>query len=280
MSPECPGYDQALAIYEIPVLKIRIGDSNVRKHGMDKDLEELADSIRTHGQLQPIVLRGTVQDPQHEVIIGQRRFLAIRDILKRKTINATFAGKITNLEASIRSLAENMARSELSYEDAADAVTELYTKHFNRNDRRVAKETGISLKKVRQLIYIEERASAKTKQRLRRKEVAPVDVQRALRAAAGNIDKADELLDLMKKHSLDKPQKDRMVDIGRANPRASAEEIIKKSRPPIIERTVLVRLHEKAREGLLTASGQMNMTPDEVASLAVEEWLASKGFLV
>jgi ParB family chromosome partitioning protein len=280
MSQECPGHDLELEIHEIPVSKIYIGQSNARKHAIDRDLQELADSIKKHGQLQPIVLRGTANDSRHELMIGQRRFLAIRDILNRKTIKATFVGNISNLEAFIRSLAENMARSELSYEDASNAVTQLYTKHFNRDDRRVAKETGISLKKVRQLIYIEERASEKTKQRLRKKEVAPADVQRALRAAAGNIDKADELLELMKKHSFDKPQKERMVDFGRANPRASANEIINRSLQPAIERIILVRLHEKAREGLISASKEMNMAPDEVASLAVEEWLASKGFLI
>jgi ParB/RepB/Spo0J family partition protein len=266
-------------IYEIPVDKIDISDKNVRKNVVDHDLQELADSIRLHGQLQPVVLRGAFQDPRHELIIGQRRFLAIRDILKRKHIKAMFAGKISNIEASIRSLTENMVRSDLSYADTADAITELY-KHFDRDDRRVSKETGLSLRKVRQFIDIEERASEKTKQKLRKKEVQPVDVQRALRAASGNIDKADELLELMKKYSLSTFQKGRMVDYGQANPRASAEEIIKRAEPPAVERTIIVRLPEKARIGLITASKQLRMSLDEVASVAVEEWLASKGFLI
>jgi len=271
--------EQLSMVHEILIEKIDISDENVRKHVSDKDLQELADSIKLHGQFQPVVLRGTRQDPRHELIIGQCRFLAIRDILKHKYIKAIFAGKISNIEASIRSLTENMVRSELSYADTADAVTALY-KHFDRNDRRVQKETGLSLRKVRQFIDIEERASEKTKQKLRRKEVQPVDVQRAIRAASGNIEKADELLELMKKHSLDKFQKERMVYYGQANPKASAEEIINRTKPPAVERTVIVRLPEKARKGLIAASKQLRMTLDEVASVAVEEWLTSKGFLI
>jgi len=279
MNQECSGHELGLEIYEIEVDRIDISENNVRKHAASVNLQELADSIRKHGQLQPIMLRGEIQDPRYEVIIGQRRFLAIRDVLKRKTIKAIFAGHISDVEVSIRSLAENMMRNELSYEDAANAVTELYTKHFDRDDHRVAKETGMSLKRIRQLIYIEERASNKTKRMLRKGEIKPADVQRALKAASGNINKADDLLELMKKHAFDKPQKDRMVEYGQANPRASAEDIIKRALPAAIERTILVRLPEKARIGLYTASNTLRMTPDEVAALAVEEWLLSKGFL-
>jgi ParB family chromosome partitioning protein len=278
MTQECPGREPESEIHKIEVEKIDISDANVRKHAAERDLEELAESIRKHGQFQPIILRGSIQDPRHEVIIGQRRFLAVRDILHHKHIKATFAGEITDTEASIRSLTENLVRSDLSYEDTANAVTALY-KHFKKDDRRVSKETGLSLRKVRQFIDIEERASEKTKEKLRKKLVQPIDVQRALRAASGNIAKADELLELMKKYSLSTFQKSRMVDYGLANPRASAEEIIKRAQPPAVERTFIVRLPEKARVGLLAASKQLKMGLDEVASVAVEEWLAVKGFL-
>jgi len=268
----------SVAIYDIDLEEIQLGSLNVRKHDQDRDLQELADSIERHGQLQPVVLRGSYGKPPYQLMIGQRRYLAIKNILKRSKIKATLVGKISDTEASIRSLVENMVRVELPYEDTADAITKLY-KHFDRNDRRVAKETGISLKKVRQFIYIQERASKQTKNKLRKKQVKPADVQRALRAASDDIAKADDLLDLMGKYNLDKYQKDRMVDYGQGHPRASAKDIIGCAKIPIIERTFIVKLSEKARKALFDASLKLSMSPDEVAAFAVEEWLYSKGFV-
>ena len=265
-------------IYDIPLDQITIDDANVRHSGAETDLQELADSIKKHGLLQPVVLRGWEGHPPYELIIGQRRFLAHKNILKVKTIKATFAGKLTDEQVAIRSLAENMCRRELSYKDAADAITALY-KHFRHDAPRVSKETGLSLRKVNQYVYIEERATSKTKRQLHEGKVTPADVQRAIRAASEDIDKADKLLDLMKKYELPMPAKKRMVEYGQENPSATAEEIVEKAREPIAERAFLVQLTDSERKALEGAAASMKMEPDEVATRAVREWLSAKGFM-
>jgi ParB family transcriptional regulator, chromosome partitioning protein len=262
-------------IYPVPLRDIVVSDENVRQSEPDKDLEELADSIKRHGQLQPVVLIGEYGNPKYHLIVGQRRFLAHR-LLGAKQIKATFVKEMTDIEAKVRSLAENMCRVDLTYKDAADAITALY-KEFHRNDEKVAEETGLSLKKVRQYIYIEELASAKTKRKLRDGKVKPVDVQRALQAASDDIDKADQLLDRMTEY--DKYQKQRMVEYGRENPKASVREIVARAEEPVVERRLIVKLSDKARSGLAAAAQKMSMEPDEVAARAVEEWLSTRGFI-
>jgi DNA-directed RNA polymerase subunit L len=69
------------------------------------------------------------------------------------------------------------------------------------------------------------------------------------------------------------------VDYGLSHPRASAEEIIKRAKEPIVERQFLVKLSDKARTALLKAAEKLSMAPDELAAQAVEEWLSSKGFV-
>jgi ParB family chromosome partitioning protein len=263
-------------IYSIPLKDILVSDENVRQSKPDKDLQELADSIEKHGQLQPVLLIGEYTKPKYQLIVGQRRFLAHRDILRAKEIKATFVEEMTDTEAKVCSLAENMCRVDLTYKDAADAITALYKK-FGRSDRRVAKETGLSLRKVRQYIYIEERASAETKRKLRERQIKPADVQRALQAASDDIGKADQLLERMKKY--DKYQKRRMVEYGQQNPRASVREIVARAEEPRVERQLIVKLSDKARNGLVTAAQKMSMEPDEVAAKAVEEWLSTQGFI-
>ena len=264
-------------IYDIPLSKIQVLDTNVRHTDADKNLAELAASIKKHGLLQPVVLRGEYGDPKHELIIGQRRYLAHKQ-LNKKTIKATFAGDLTSIEASIRSLAENMHRVELNHADAAEAVTALF-KEYGGDERKVAKETGMSLQRVRQYIDIEERASNATKQKLRKGKVEPVDVQRVLKAAAGDIDKADALLEKMQEYQLTTHEKKRVVEYGEEHPRAGAETIIAEARRPRVERKMLLKLSDAARSGLETAAEALSMGPDEVAVQAVEDWLSAKGFL-
>ena len=121
----------------IPLSDIEVDAQNVRHSAADTDLQELADSIKRHGLLQPIVLRGEFGHPPYKVIIGQRRFLAHRKIPKATEIQATFADHWTDAEAAVRSLAENMCRTELSYADAADAITHLF-KQFGRDAKKVS----------------------------------------------------------------------------------------------------------------------------------------------
>jgi ParB-like chromosome segregation protein Spo0J len=65
---------------EIKIDAIRVG----RRHRRDMgDLAGLADSIRQEGLLQPVGVTDRL-----ELVFGERRLLACRDILKRKTILA------------------------------------------------------------------------------------------------------------------------------------------------------------------------------------------------
>jgi ParB/RepB/Spo0J family partition protein len=263
-------------IYEIPLDDINVSDWNVRHTEPEKDLEELAASIAKHGLFQPVVLLGQYGNPPYELIIGQRRFLAHKNILHKKKIRAVFAGTLNRVQASIRSLTENMTRTDLNHADAAEAITYLY-KQLGRDERKVKTETGLSLKRIRQYVDIEERASRKMKEKLRAKKVTPVDVQRVLRAASGDIDKADRLLEKMRKFT--PYQKKRMVEYGEEHPHANDDKIIEAAQQQVVERTILVKLSDQARAGLEKAARKLAMSPDEVAAQAVEDWLSKKGFI-
>ena len=65
-------------VRDVLLTDIEISDDNVRHSEQDRDLQELADSIRKHGQLQPAVLMGVLGKPPYQLIVGQRRFLAHR----------------------------------------------------------------------------------------------------------------------------------------------------------------------------------------------------------
>jgi len=266
-------------IHEIKLSDIRVSKENVRRQQADKEeLEDLANSIKKHGLLQPVMLRGRYEDgPPYELIVGQRRFRA-HEKLRKPRIRAVFVEGLDDTHAMLLSLAENMHRVELTYADAADAVTALYKK-FGRNERKVHTETGMSLKKVRQYIYIGERASEETKQKLRSGEVSPVNAQRALLAAAGDTKKADQLLRFVKEHELTSYETKRMVEYGTEHPDAAPEKVIKEARKPKLEQSIIVNVPKEVRNALTKAAEKLNLSDEEVASRALKEWLSDKGFM-
>ncbi len=264
-------------IHEISLDDIDVSDDNVRHHEVTRDLDELAASIKRHGLLQPVVLNGVHGSPPYELITGQRRFLAHQQILKWSKIRAVFAGKLSQSEAVVRSLVENLQRVPLGYEDTAKAVTYLYKK-YDGDERRVHKETGLSLRKVRDFILIEERATPRIKTLLKGGKVSPADVKRAIQAAQDNLKKAEELVDLIIKHKPTAHQKARLVMYGEGDKGASAKRILREAMKPHVEQNLIITLPDELRKALTKATSSLSMEPGELAAKVLADWLRSEGF--
>lgn len=263
-------------IYDIDLKQIHVSDDNVRHHDPTKDLEELAASIKRHGLLQPVVLKGEYGKPPYELIGGQRRFLAHQKILKWPKIRAVFAGKLTQSQAVVRSLVENLQRVQLSYEDTANAVTYLYKKLGD--ERKVHEETGLSLRKVRDFILIEAQATPKMKASLKARKVSTADVKRAIQASQGDLDKAEDLVELIIKHKPTTHQKARLVKYGEATKSASAQKILKEAMQPHVEQSLIIPLPDEIRKALEKATSSLEMDPAELAAKILGDWLRSEGF--
>ncbi len=265
-------------VIPVEISKINVSDWNVRKKGIkQEEINELADSIRAVGLIQPVELMKRAGEDRFDLIVGQRRYLAHKK-LGWKTIRSMVVDRLDEDEAVIHSLVENMHRKELNHTDAARATTELY-KRFNKDIEKVHRVTGLSQKRIRQYVYIDELASAETKQELRAGRVKPADVQRALRAAQGNIEKADKMLEMMKEYQLDKHQSGRLVEYGEDHPKWSAKKIFEEATKPRVEKSVVVPLRPKLRDGLQKAVESCRRGPDEIAAEALEDWLRRNDYL-
>ncbi len=265
-------------IHDISLDEITISPHNVRHADPTRDLDELAASIKVHGLLQPIVLRGEYGNPPYELITGQRRFLAHQQILKRPTIRAVFAGNLSKDDALVRSLVENLQRLELEYQDTARAVTHLY-KTLGKDIQAVHKETGLSVRKIRDFILIHERATPKMKSLLKHRKVSPADVKRAIRAAQDNLKKAEELLELIIKYKPTTHQKRRLVTYGEQEKTASAKQILKRAMQPHVEQNIIISLPDDLRQALLKATKSLSVEPEELAAKVLGDWLRAQGFV-
>src|SRR5260370_34977142 len=78
------------SIQDIPLAKIRESKTNPRRFFDGSKLAELADNIRQHGVLQPILLRPLPEGEtgMYELVAGARRFRDSK-LAKRESIPAT-----------------------------------------------------------------------------------------------------------------------------------------------------------------------------------------------
>jgi ParB family chromosome partitioning protein len=121
----------------VPLAGVHPNPDQPRKHFDEEKLAELAASIKTHGLLQPIVVRPTAGGL--ELVAGERRFRA-----------AQLAG-VDRLPALVRevedplelALIENLQREDLSPLEEAEALADLIARH-GYSHREVAELLGKS----------------------------------------------------------------------------------------------------------------------------------------
>ena len=267
-------------IHEILLSDIQLGGINVRTDlnsaNSKENLAELAQSIKENGLMQPIVLKGVLDvNKPYDVVVGQRRFLAHK-LLGLTSIKAIFTGKISDLDALVLSLSENLLRQDLNHSDTMDAVTKLYTAYGN-DERRVKEKLGLSIKAIRSYIKVEAQATPKIKQMLRDKQLSLMDAKRAIIAAQGDGLKADIFVDSLS--GMTKYEKIRAVEYGQNNPNARAEEIVDVGMTPKMEPTLILSLPLKISKALKKASEALSLESEDIIMDALTNWLKSNDYL-
>lgn len=112
-------------VLEIPVEDVVVSPINVRQDV--GDVSELSDSIRSQGILEPLVARRTAAG-NYEVIIGARRLTAARQIGLPSV--PVIVQDISDSDAIVRSLMENIQRGDLSLEERVQAFKRLVPETF------------------------------------------------------------------------------------------------------------------------------------------------------
>ena len=127
-------------IEEIDITKIIPNPYQPRKIFDQQGLQELADSIREHGVIQPIVVTRTVNG--YELVVGERRFRASQ-LAGLRLIPAIVKQTMQDQTKLEVALIENIQRRELNPIEEAQAYDRLI-KTFNLTQEDVAKKVGKS----------------------------------------------------------------------------------------------------------------------------------------
>ncbi|WP_163969278.1 nucleoid occlusion protein [Oceanobacillus halotolerans] len=143
-------------VIQIPVDKIDPNRYQPRSVFNEEKIKELAQTIHTHGMIQPIVVR-ELDDGRYELIAGERRWRAVQ-LLEWENVSAIVRGMSDTETASI-ALIENLQREELTVIEEARAYAQLLEIHSLTQEalaQRLGKNQSTIANKLRLLKLREE----------------------------------------------------------------------------------------------------------------------------
>ncbi|MFN8519168.1 MAG: ParB/RepB/Spo0J family partition protein [Chloroflexota bacterium] len=250
------------SVREVAIERI-VANPHQPRHGFDEaDLQALADSIRAHGVLQPVLVTGTPEG--FRLIAGERRLRASQ-LAGRTTIPVVIRGADEQQQLAL-ALVENLQRADLNAMDEALAF------------RRLIDEFGLTQEQVAQQVGRSRAAIANT---LRLLAVAPAlqDALRAGRITEGHAralagmprhDEQERLLAVVEQRGLSVRQTEQLV-------RAEAKAAATPGTPPAPRRTAdddpdLDRMTAHLRETLGT---KVVLSPGRKGGRIIIDWYES-----
>lgn len=129
----------SMQVMELDIAKIIPQENQPRKNFAQESLQELADSIREHGILQPVLVRP--KGECYEIIAGERRWRAA-EMADLQVIPA-LVKEMPDIEAAEISLVENLQREDLSAIEEARAYKNLL-EQYHYTQEHIAERVGKS----------------------------------------------------------------------------------------------------------------------------------------
>ena len=264
---------------QIPLDDLVIGKGQVRTREPHKDVDQLAASIEKQGLLQPIVVCEAQQPGKWEILTGQRRFLAHKE-LKRDTITAAILDQpVDEAEAKAISITENLIRRKLSGHELIDGITFLFNKYGTA--KAVHDVTGIPYDDVREYVKYP-RLMPALKQMV---DDGAVDMRVALRAqdaaSVGDDDpKEEEAVKLAQEMpSMSDVQRKKLIQERKDDPDVTVDDAIERARTGSRIAQMTVTLGHDVHTALQRYAKDQDLNQDEAAAGIIEDTLKSLGFL-
>lgn len=108
-------------------------------------LEELADSIRVNGVVQPVVVRPAEEEGRYLLILGERRCRASK--MAGKESVPAIVRRVSEQQAAEMTVIENLQRQDLNCLEQAEAFR-LLSKEFNLTQEEIGARVGMSRESV------------------------------------------------------------------------------------------------------------------------------------
>lgn len=260
----------------IPLNQLSIGVAQARTRDTGKNIDELANSIKKVGLLEPIVVAPT-DDGNYEIVTGQRRFLAAQKLGWTEIPAGVLDKKPEEGIAKAISLTENMVREDMGQRDYIDACTELYKRYGSI--KAVSEELGLPENKVSKYVKFEQ-LIPELKTKVDDGSIVMDVALKAQKAATkhGEIeaDLAISLADEMK--SLSGAQQKRMVKVATETDKASVEEIIEEGRKQSKVKSFTITISDEMDGALEEYAQEEGTNKGDAAATLIGAALVQKGY--
>jgi ParB family chromosome partitioning protein len=130
-------------VREIPLDQIDQNPYQTRRFFNEEMLEELADSIKANGVLQPIVVRP--QEGRFVLVLGERRCKASK-LAGKQTISA-IVRRVSDQQAAEMTVVENLQRQDLNCLEQAAAFAKL-SMNFGLTQEQIGQRVGLARESV------------------------------------------------------------------------------------------------------------------------------------
>jgi ParB/RepB/Spo0J family partition protein len=150
-------------VVDLPISKIEVSSFNARKIDFENPLkrlqiEELKQSIKNLGQIQPILVRPKANG-LYEVVVGERRYHAIRMLAEEGAIEGKIRATVRECDddtAISAMLAENTARADLSEFETAKSYESFLATNGNSEAamHELSSKTGKRISDIRQKLAL------------------------------------------------------------------------------------------------------------------------------
>ena len=136
-------------VVELPLEELRVNPYQPRKTFDQEALNELAESIKEHGVIQPIIVKKSIKG--YEIVAGERRYRASK-LAGIKTIPALIR-EFSDDQMMEIAILENLQRENLNAIEEAEAYLSLMNK-LDLTQEEVAKRVGKSRSHITNLLGI------------------------------------------------------------------------------------------------------------------------------
>ena len=263
---------------EISLSDLTFGLGQVRTRDVSRDINELADSIKQVGLLEPIVVCPTEDKGKFEIITGQRRFLAHKELGKNAIWAAVLDGHVDEMTAKVLSVTENLVRLDLNSRDLIDVCTYLYRQYGTL--RAVCEETGLAYSKVSQYVKYDQ-LIPELKKLVDSGEVKLGTALRAQQAASvsGDPDVAEAVQFAKEMEPMSGVQQSAVIKNRERNPTLPADDVLEDAKSGGRITQVVVTLTSEVHSALRQFAASKQMTADDAAGMLIQDGLQLNDFL-